>query len=68
MQFRLTATHYICETILPVGTLVGSGTDYPVTIPSIEMVGEDDAGKKAVDLRKKSFVGLDKVLDKKLEA
>lgn len=55
MKYRLTAPHYIEDRVLPAGTVIGEGTEFPFLLPdgtprppSTEMEGLDDESIAAV--------------------
>lgn len=55
-KFKLLCDHYIGEQVLKEGTVVGEGSAFPFTgAPSSMMEGLDEASKKAVEARMKSF-------------
>lgn len=57
MKFRLTATHHIADQLLEAGTVVGDGTIYPITGPSMFMEPLDEEAKKAYEKRMEKWHG-----------
>lgn len=56
-KFKLKSQHFINGVLLEAGTEIGEGTSVPFSgRPSAEMEGLDDAGKKAVAERLKTFM------------
>jgi hypothetical protein len=51
MLFRTTAVHHISDQMVPEGTLVGDGTPFPISGPSMFMEPLDDEAKKVFEAR-----------------
>lgn len=66
-QFKLLATHYIDNRLLPAGTIIGEGTDVPflfpdgqIQHPSDQMEGLDESAQAEVDaVRARGFMPIE---------
>jgi hypothetical protein len=57
MLFRLAAVHYINDVLVPEGTLVGKGTPWEISGPSMFMDPVDDEAKAAYEKHMEKWKG-----------